>query len=182
MICWKWEKVIPVELCDLLVKQIDMMPKKNGYVVGDGTDIIDSELRNNRIAFLPENHWFEGIMLNHIYYANQLAKWNFEISGCQRLQYAEYKVGEKYDWHRDHDMYDSKHSEKDYRKLTAVCQLSDSTEFEGGGTFIGDLKDSLLNNKGDLVVFPSHILHKAGEVTNGVRKTMVCWAYGPKFK
>jgi predicted 2-oxoglutarate/Fe(II)-dependent dioxygenase YbiX len=180
MIYWKWEKVIPVELCDLLLRDVGDIQKKRGLIEGNKEP--PNELRNNKTAFLKENHWFEGIMLNHIYHANQSAKWNFELAGCENLQYAEYFTGEKYDWHRDHNMYDMENPEKNYRKLTAVCQLSDFSEFEGGGTFLVDFSDSLLKNKGDLIVFPSHILHKAGEVTSGVRKTIVCWAYGPKFK
>ena len=35
---------------------------------------------------------------------------------------------------------------------------------------------------GDLVVFPSYVLHEVTPVTKGERNSLVCWVTGPSFK
>jgi predicted 2-oxoglutarate/Fe(II)-dependent dioxygenase YbiX len=170
---WKWEKSIPTEVCDVVLSEMSGVNKKQASVTSEHR--IDEQIRNNKIYFLKQHHWFEGVLMQYLQRANKSAKWNYDITGCQRLQYAEYDVGEKYEWHRD--QYDGVSISRIPRKLTVVCQLSDSSEFTGGGLFLTDESKSLLHEKGDVVVFPSNLLHKAGMVDSGVRKTMVGWAY-----
>ena len=35
---------------------------------------------------------------------------------------------------------------------------------------------------GRLLAFPSHMLHRVTPVTKGIRKSLVFWVIGPKFK
>jgi predicted 2-oxoglutarate/Fe(II)-dependent dioxygenase YbiX len=169
---WKWEKSIPGEVCDVLLKEISTLDIKQATVTSEHK--INENVRDSKIVFLKKNHWFEGIIMNHMQRANKSAGWNYKITGCQRLQYAEYEVGGKYEWHKD--QYENIVISPTPRKLTAVCQLSDSSEFTGGGLFLKDINTSLLKEKGDVVVFPSDTLHKAGPVDTGIRKSIVLWA------
>jgi PKHD-type hydroxylase len=57
-------------------------------------------------------------------------------------------------------------------------------DFEGGelqfggepGYEIADVK------KGDIILFPSFELHQVSPVTQGLRKSIVAWVLGPKWK
>jgi len=36
--------------------------------------------------------------------------------------------------------------------------------------------------KGDIIVFPSFMVHRVKPVTKGTRKSIVIWVLGPKFR
>jgi PKHD-type hydroxylase len=178
---WYWEKAIPKEVCEAMLKEVEKLNLVVGEVNGkNNTNVVSIEIRNNEVHFLPENHWFEGILLNHVRYANASANWNFSITGNEPVQVTSYTEGQKYEWHEDTSLLDKT---KEYqRKLTTVCQLSDTSDFTGGGLFLKDIEDSILKNQGDIVVFPSFLSHKAAEVTSGNRVTLVCWVTGEYFR
>ena len=64
--------------------------------------------------------------------------------------------------------------------------LDFEVDFEGGDFQInsGQEKDaeSVKMKKGDIIVFPSFMLHRVKPVTKGVRKSIVIWVMGPKFR
>jgi len=178
MLYWKWSKSIPSEICNFVInenkeKKLEKSVVASGYL---------PKLRNSKNIFLPRNHFIEGILFNHIRYANKSANWNYDITDCEVVQYTVYVKNELYDWHSDHAFY---LNHDNMRKLTVVCQLNDPNEFEGGGLFLKHnekITDNLLVDQGDVVIFPSYILHKAGLVTSGTRISTVMWATGPAFK
>lgn len=177
---WLWEKAIPPAVCDQLLREVGEMNLEDGTINYNDTPKVDYGYRNGKTVFLPTNHWFEGILLNHGRWANQSANWGFNVKSCQQLQIASYKEGEKYEWHSDEELLNRGGSYQ--RKLTAVCQLSRAEDFTGGGLYIkGVQEESVLKNQGDLVVFPSVLLHKAATVNSGHRVTVVCWITGPHF-
>ena len=173
---WKWEKAVPPAACEVIKSQFSDSSCKIAQV-GNGT--IDPERRNSDISWLKPNDWVEGILYNHVRYANQSAGWNFDINGIEAIQLTRYRQGQFYEWHSDRDILDDS---GDKRKLSVVLLLSDPSEYQGGGLFLQDFSDNLLQNQGDLVVFPSFLVHKAAEVTDGVRMTAVGWVTGPAFK
>jgi PKHD-type hydroxylase len=65
-----------------------------------------------------------------------------------------------------------------------VLQLSDPDEYEGGNLEILSSREPTVieKKKGLVSVFPSYILHRVTPVTSGVRKTLVVWTTGPKFR
>jgi len=177
---WKWEKAIPPAVCEQLLREVGENNLSDG-VVGYGGDVrVDETIRNGKTAFLPNNHWFEGILLNHARWANQSANWGFHVDGCEPLQVASYKTGEKYDWHKDDEVLNR--SRPYQRKLSVICQLTRAEDFTGGGLLLKGAQDeSLINNQGDLIVFPSFLEHKAATVESGHRVTVVCWITGGHF-
>ena len=42
--------------------------------------------------------------------------------------------------------------------------------------------DDIEMNKGDIVVFPSYLMHRVTPVTRGERYSLVAWACGEQFK
>ena len=176
---WKWDKAIPKEVCEKMLADIKNMDLNVGTVFDNNMQVIDITQRNNKTAFLPINHWFEGILVNHARYANFSAGWNFSINGNEQVQVTSYRAGEKYEWHQDVNIVNNQPVQ---RKVSVVCKLSDAKDFSGGGLFIEGIDESLLTDQGDVLVFPSFVKHKAAEVTGGHRTTLVCWTLGDKFK
>lgn len=176
---WRWERAIPSGVCDQLLMEIGEMNLTDGVVNRNNDTFVNKDVRNGKTVFLPQNHWFEGILLNHARFANQFANWGFHIDSCQQLQVASYEAGQKYDWHRDDDFLNR--SNPYHRKLTVVCQLSKAESFTGGGLFIRGEEGTVIRNQGDVIVFPSISEHKAATVESGRRITVVCWTTGRHF-
>ena len=74
----------------------------------------------------------------------------------------------------------------DIRKISYSILLNDPSEYEGGELHIWDGHgegDTLIKDlkAGYLVAFPSFLLHEVTPVTKGTRKSLVCWARGPRW-
>lgn len=119
------------------------------------------------------------------YYNDTL--FDFDLVGYDYMQYAEYHVGGHQRFHTDirYD-YNAAYIMENFRKLTIVMMLSDPSEYDGG-EFLLNLSNEagslvLKPNKGHVLLFPSFFPHQVNPVTRGVRKTLVTWALGPKFR
>lgn len=88
-----------------------------------------------------------------------------------------------YDWH--YDTFWGNQTTWD-RKLSITIQLSDSADYEGGDFLLDPQYEApnaeTLRKKGTILVFPSPIKHSVQKVTKGVRKSLVAWIEGPKWK
>ena len=116
--------------------------------------------------------------------------YNFDINGYESFQYTVYHGHEKgkYDFHQDTIM--GKNLPPDMhecRKLSVTFLLNEpGVDFEGGEFQIntGEEKnaESVQMKKGDIIVFPSFLIHRVSPVTKGTRKSIVVWVVGPKFR
>ena len=73
------------------------------------------------------------------------------------------------------------------RKLSVVFLLNQpNVDFKGGDFQIClGLQETPVNvemKKGRMIAFPSFLIHKVTEVTEGIRKSIAIWVTGPKFK
>ena len=82
------------------------------------------------------------------------------------------------------------------RKLSFSIQLSDPEDYEGGelefkvnnyssekrGDFTLDETFFAPNKKGTIIIFDSRTQHRVCKVTKGVRKSLVGWVVGPRWK
>jgi PKHD-type hydroxylase len=112
---------------------------------------------------------------------------NYDLNGYDSFQYTEYQAheGGKYDFHMDTIMGKNKPANMpETRKLSVTLVLND--DFEGGEFYMnnGQEKDAELipTGKGRLILFPSFLVHRVAPVTKGVRKSLVVWVNGPKFR
>ena len=134
------------------------------------------------ITYTPEFVGLFNIFQSFISEANSKF-YNFDIShSFDPIQYTEYHSTSKdeYTWHRD-----TNHITP--RKLSIVIQLSDPSEYEGGDLQIKDYSVgeniiTIKKQKGQIVVFPSYLLHRVTPVTRGTRKSLVWWAGATTFK
>jgi PKHD-type hydroxylase len=70
------------------------------------------------------------------------------------------------------------------RKLSMSMLLNTpGVDFEGGDfqTFFAKETDVSLK-RGQILIFPSFIVHRVKPVTKGIRKSLVIWVTGPGFK
>jgi PKHD-type hydroxylase len=82
------------------------------------------------------------------------------------------------------------------RKLSFSIQLSDPEDYEGGelefkannygserrGDFTLDDTFFTPNKKGTIIIFDSRVRHRVCEVKSGVRRSLVGWVVGPRWK
>ena len=128
--------------------------------------------------------------LNYVVESINNQYYNFDINGYESFQYTVYHDHEegKYDWHQDtimgghipNDMFET-------RKLSITFLVNDpEKDFEGGQFQIntGQEKDaeSIPFKRGRIIVFPSFMIHRVAPVTKGIRKSIVVWVMGPKFR
>ena len=112
--------------------------------------------------------------------------YNFDINGYDFFQYAEYDAKEsgQYNWHTDIAYGDHSKDVYSTRKLSMSMLLNTpEVDFEGGqfSTFFSGEVDVPLK-KGEILIFPSFVVHRVKPVTKGIRKSLVIWLTGPGFK
>ena len=103
--------------------------------------------------------------------------YRFEISGIQQLQILRYRPGQFFLPH--FDCFDGSD-----RKLTMVINLSDPSEFLGGGLRVECDLNGKENAKklGAATIFPAYIRHQALPVFWGSRWVLVAWLTGGQWK
>ena len=99
----------------------------------------------------------------------------FDIAGIfDNLQLLHYKKGDHYDWHTN--IGDGIYSN---RKISATILLSDNCD--GGDLVLKQGADRPIHMEvGDMVLFPSYVLHKVKPITKGERWSLVTWVQDTK--
>ena len=147
--------------------------------VGENRDQ-NTKIRSSRIGWINDG-WLRERLYSYAEEANRRA-FAFDFTRCCEMQYTEYHAEEKghYDWHVDvsytNDVpYD--------RKLSLTVQLSDPSEYEGGNFVLERQKmPDWYKEKGTILVFPSYLRHRVEPVTKGVRRSLVAWFEGPRWR
>lgn len=144
--------------------------------------------RSSKVGWLDrnniENKPLVDLLWRYTLEANRNA-FGFDINYISEIQYTKYygNTNDKYEWHVD--TFWANRTSYD-RKLSVVIQLSDPTEYKGGvfefDPEIPQPNADDLRKKGTIIVFPSFIRHRVTPVTSGVRKSLVSWIEGPKFR
>ena len=141
---------------------------------GDGGLIRDSDL-----FWLPrtaESDW----IFDRIWQVAKLynAHYGFELGAeMGQLQLTRYAKDQLYNWHMDLG-----EGSMSLRKISVVVELA-AGQYDGGGTeiFSGEGVDNRIAlDCGDVLIFPSFIMHRALPVQNGTRWTLVAWLTGPE--
>ena len=167
-------------------------------IVGDdakGNRLIQNETsRKSKIAWLHDKYLGKKLFNSVNSYNKQ--QWNYDLIGCDDLQYGIYFDGGHYNWHRDIENNPLKIDDKILcRKLSMTIWLSDPHEYEGGELDIevkgpvderGNVRHVRYNTlkypKGSILIFPSDKWHRVRPVTSGIRKSLVTWFRGPRFR
>ena len=200
---------LPEDIVDILDKDLADnfdLTMNESKLMGDN---IRKDKRNSDNAWISTDHWISGFLWHYVNKANQD---NFlydltHIDG-ESLQYTRYAKGQYYNWHNDAgmsqlykpmydrnsgDSYLNENNHKDFitrncemiRKLSFTLQLSDPDDYEGGNVeFIDDTNKNFIGprQRGTIILFDSRTQHRVNEVTKGVRRSIVGWVLGPRWK
>lgn len=166
---------------------------------------INHNIRRSKNAWIPSHHWIGGFLWNYIARANR-ENFLYDITNIdgESLQYTVYGPGEFYSWHNDAGVMglykpqatsnlDQDNKMQDFlnknlesvRKLSLVMQLSDPESYQGGNLELVDESGNAYiapRIRGTVIVFDSRTQHRVLPVTQGVRKSIVAWIVGPRWK
>jgi PKHD-type hydroxylase len=195
-----WDDAFTDEELQTIVDLGDSRPKKYA-VVGTKGEYVE-EIRRSLVNFMDEDLLTKHapFLLDKLTFICRNLNGNcfgFDLSGFhEQFQYTTYDPADAYDnnnkmiaedkriaeytWHLDK----GPGGDRTPRKLSMVLSLLDSDDYEGGDFEIktGVQSQILPFKKGRVVAFPSWTLHRVTPVTKGIRKTVVVWVGGPKFK
>jgi PKHD-type hydroxylase len=147
------------------------------------------EDRKSNIKWIPHTEEWDWLYIKLMELAGIANNecWNFDLTSApEMIQYTEYDSAElgKYDWHQDIGPNDLS-----FRKVSMTVQLSADNEYEGGELCFWKGGESLETNYdvankgiGNVVVFPSYLVHAVKPVTSGIRKSFVLWLGGGHYK
>jgi predicted 2-oxoglutarate/Fe(II)-dependent dioxygenase YbiX len=193
------EDVVEIVEKDLTEKFDDQMG--DSRLMGDS---LNKEKRNSQNAWVPSQHWLGGFLWHYIERANrENFLYNLRCIDGESMQYTRYGVGQFYGWHNDAGLAGqykpvsfgnrSEGIAQDYlnenvemvRKLSFVLQLSDPDSYEGGNLQLLDEAGKSYfapRKRGTVVLFDSRTMHRVTKVKSGLRKSIVGWTVGPRWK
>ena len=196
---------IPSDLMD----QIEIHLSKNydsqmqtSKIMGNN-EVLDK--RNSKNAWVPTTNWMGGVFWHYFQIVNdEFFDYDLECIDGESMQYTQYGLNERYDWHQDEGIaslykpvaggnrndqgivqdFINREAEK-VRKLSVIVQLSHEEDYEGGETQVCEINNKMVTlpkQRGSLFFFDSRLHHRAKMVHKGLRKSMIAWAIGPRWK
>ena len=207
-----WYKTnLPEEIVDIIIKDLNRHNIEDSLqqstLLGGA---IDPKRRNSKNTWIHASHWLCGYLWYYINKINE-ENFRYDITGTDNdsIQYTQYSEGEFYKWHVDtsfDELYEFSSTKntitkEEYqqnqfqeflkantqfvRKLSFTVQLSDPDSYEGGNVQMIDDNDRLYTvprERGTIVVFDSRTKHRVRKVTKGVRRSLVGWCVGPRWR
>ena len=199
---------LPSDIINSLEKDLE----KHFDDMGDSkliNDVLDKDIRKSKNTWIPTTHWITGWLWHYVEMANR-NNFLYDLSfiESESMQYARYGVGEYYHWHSDTSIpvqykpqiqisANDSTTDDNYlreraaiknelvRKISFSLQLSDPDDYEGGNIqFIDESNKNYIapRQKGSLIIFDSRTKHRVCKVRSGVRKSIVGWVVGPRWK
>jgi len=177
-----WDGAFTAAELDAIVAYGDALGGAEATILDTAVKDHNSGFRNTRISWIEESQetlWLFQKLVGAASTINQQA-YGFDLSALESLQYTVYLAGEgsHYDWHVDHGRTPRR------RKLSLVLQLSAPTGYEGCELqiYASNQIDTAPKGRGTLIAFPSYTLHRVTPITGGIRKSLVMWCSGPRFR
>lgn len=151
--------------------------KQQARLVGD---IIDKQIRDSKKIELSITN---GVATTLIGMGIQLNNdiWKFNVTHSNQSDFLKYDSNGHFASHID-IITSQLGSHHDCRKITCLLILNDN--FEGGKFYLQDGKEKIYPRQevGDVIFFPSFLLHGVEPVITGTRYSVVTWLVGPSLK
>jgi PKHD-type hydroxylase len=175
---------------DKIVSGFETYPEKveNG-LIGIGADARQNQdVRRVKILFLDYDFMIKEKIAesisNLIAQVEQLNResFMFDITDAETLQVLKYTENDQGFYRRHFDC--EAEPTAMCRKLTFIVSLSHPEDYDGGYLKIdADTNDTdIVMPKGNVMIFPSFLMHQVTPVTRGTRYSLVGWLRGPTFK
>jgi hypothetical protein len=187
---------MPHELISIAEKDLQQFDSSLQTAITSGG--VNLNVRDSKTSWFNTTHWVAGLCYHYVLMANR-QNFLYDIDGFdgETMQYTSYSPGEYYGWHQDtglgtmslpgedaQEVFMMKNCER-VRKLSFIMQLSNPDEYSGGEVQL--MRDTgksffLPKEKGTIIVFDSRTRHRAKAVKSGMRKSLVGWVSGPRWK
>ena len=171
-----YEKIFNETECEKIAGYYSDRVKVGNIYVGDNKRVEEDGIRKSKGKMLNINEcdWILEKIGNAIYNLNK-KYFQLEAMEINNIDILEYGVNDEFKWHTDLGTV----APFSYRKISVVAFISDRNEYEGGQLeFLPKLKEPLKMEKGYMVAFPSHKVHRVAPIVGGTRRTLVTWLYG----
>ena len=176
---------LPSEIIDI----IDQDLSKNFNYTQESTihgKKINKDIRNSENSWIPDNYWIAGFLWHYVTKANN-TNFNYNLMAIDQnnLQYTKYSKGMYYNFHQDSGLSTLEDDTEVERKLSFSLQLSNCDDYEGGNLILineNGSKQVAPRHRGTMILFDSRIKHCVTKVTSGVRKSIVGWIIGPRWR
>ena len=187
--CW-YETHIPESLMKSLLVDLDKVDE-NIFIkskVNTRDSKIKYSIRKSQHCWIPSTHWIGGFLWYYIRMANK-DNFLYDISDIENdlIQYTQYNKGDYYNWHTDMDIGDINEPDQLVRKLSFTLQLTNEDEYTGGNLEFADFDDSsyrflVPKSRGTMIVFDSRTPHRVTPIESGIRKSLVGWVVGKRWR
>lgn len=165
--------------------EINFIANANKGISSESGKIANGEhlnIRNSEIVWLPFNDEFNFVYQKLADVAKELNRFFlYDINLLEQCQISLYKENGKYKAHKDMGQFVG-----ESRKLTLVMQISNEHDYTGGELLLysdGIDNPEIMSKKfGRIIAFPAWMIHEVKPVQTGIRKSLVTWVHGPKFK
>lgn len=179
-----WPSALGPAECDHIVERAHLYPEQAATVGFADAARANEGYRSSVIRWLDvqgERAIVDRLM--HYVLSSNRTNFGVDIAAPYELQFTEYHgaAAGKYDWHQDVWL----ESPRAYdRKLSLVVQLSDPSDYQGGAfEFFGLQQPGVtFAPRGSVLIFPSFLQHRVLPVTGGLRRSLVSWVEGPRWR
>lgn len=182
-----WASALSDKLCDEIITECEYY-KPSQANIGNEQSKIDDNVRKSTVRWIdatdPNSKFIHDLLLYYARLANRQA-FGFDITQLHDIQYTTYDEEQQGFYKLHHDTFWANTTAFD-RKISITIQLSNPNDYEGG-EFMFDKQyiqpdQSELKQRGTVLAFPSPIDHYVQTVTKGIRKSLVAWIEGPKWR
>ena len=201
-----YETELPKNIIETIEEDLKIFDDKaqDSYVGYGGQGEIDKVIRNSKNLWIPTDHWIGGFLWHYVMRANrENFVYDLTCIDGENLQYTQYGEGQYYNWHIDagidtaykpqfitssaqNKAQDDINLNGEYvRKLSFTLQLSDPEDYRGGEVqFMDNAGKSYFmpKQRGTIAFFDSRTPHRVRKVKSGMRKSIVGWVCGPRWK
>ena len=179
------EKIIPADLCDAIVQDVETRPwelhtwysSENDYFHSEETKELNVQPASPELQKVLGDFVVEaGRQYNQTYACDTSSKTTQIMNQFNPIRFNRYEPGQIMRQHVDHihSMFDGE--KKGVPVLSFILNFND--DYEGADLFFWE--DTVVKlGKGDIIMFPSNFLfpHGVTEATKGKRYSGVCWAW-----
>jgi PKHD-type hydroxylase len=162
-------KILNSDQITFLKDEIEKCTWKNGTSSAEGT----AKLIKRNLQISSSDPKFSNILKTIIQVQEDVTVKTYTyIKELIDPRIAKYSEGDEYDWHVDTALLNSRRTD-----LSFTIFLNDYSEYEGGQLkILNNSQEFIINgNAGQMVVYPSGLMHKVNKVELGQRLVIVGW-------
>lgn len=180
-----YHSLLTADECDSIIEYGNSLQAMDGTISNaEATEnVVNVNIRKSSVVFFKNDDnkidWLRQKIGDAIIHVNN-ESWQFDLEFVEVLQFTKYeKEGDYYGPHLDIGA-----KGVAQRKLSFSLQLSDSSDYEGGDLLImhGAHNDTASRDRGDIIFFPSFMMHQVTPIKRGKRYSLVGWVCGRKFR